>query len=147
MLPLKPLCLILFSLLALLSSCGGGSLEIMESWDRLQKKLEKGVSLLDRYLVAEDPGLLDKVNVFSKDKGALPRDLEKVVEDAVEILDVSELREYKDDINELLDESYRTRGKISELRFDREMASADKRKDCVVDSGDSPAIRSVFAEQ
>lgn len=110
----------------LLVSCGGNSIQITESWDKLEKKLEKGVSLLDRFLVADDPGLLDRMNVFSKDKGDLARDLDEVVEDAVEILDVSELRQHKTQINNLLEESSRVSADLSKLRFDREMASLEK---------------------
>jgi hypothetical protein len=119
--------IILFSFL--LVSCGTPPLEITEHWDDLEKNLRKGVQLLDRYLAAENPGFMDRVNVFKKDKGDLERDLAKVVEDAVEILDVSELRLQKREINELLEKSRSVRSKVSELRFDQQMASEDKRKD------------------
>ena len=46
--------------------CCGETTQITENWEKLEKKLDRGVGLLDRFLEAKDPGLLDRMNVSFK---------------------------------------------------------------------------------
>lgn len=80
--------------------CGSPPTDITQQWDKLEEKLDKGVSVLDRFIEARDPRLVDRMNIFKNDKGDLESDLNNILSDAVEILDVSELSALKADIND-----------------------------------------------
>lgn len=108
--------------------CGSPPTDITQQWDKLEEKLDKGVSVLDRFIEARDPRLVDRMNIFKKDKGDLESDLNDILSDAVEILDVSELSTLKADINDYQKEIREARSKLSELRFDAEMAAAGDRE-------------------
>ncbi len=115
-----PKALFLLVILALLTARPPaiGAEEMMDKWSSLHSSLEKAVALLEKKRVAPDASWVP----FKEDKQSLDADIADLLDDALEVLNISDLTAVKKEIRECQERIQSCRRTISELQTKKLMA-------------------------
>ncbi len=108
---------ILTVLLCLTAGWASGA-DIGEKWDKLHDELDTGLTLINEQRKAPESSWVP----FKDDKASLEKDLENLLDEAIEILHVSDLMEIKQEIRSAQANIRDLRKRISKLQTEKLMA-------------------------
>ena len=91
---------------------------IGEKWDALHSELDEALTLINEQRKAPDSSWIP----FKKDKGSLEKDLEKLLEEVIDILNISDLTEIKKEIRAAQANVRDYRKRIGKLQTEKLMA-------------------------
>lgn len=92
--------------------------EVIEQWDRLHSELEKALELINEQLNAPDSSWIP----FKTDKASIEDDIEALLDEAISVLNVSDLSRIKGQIREAQTQIRKFRKEISRLQTQKLMA-------------------------